>query len=62
VYRGNVSGGPYTKLNALPITTTSYLDSNVASGQIYFYVATTVQSTTESLYSVEAPAVVPSPW
>jgi len=61
LYRGSVSGGPYAKLNALPIATTSYLDSNVVSGQTYFYVATTVQSTTESAYSTEAPAIVPTP-
>jgi len=61
LYRGSVSGGPYTKLNALPVATTSYLDSNVVSGQTYFYVATTVQSTTESAYSTEAPAIVPTP-
>jgi len=61
VYRGSVSKGPYTKLNASPIATTSYLDSNVAAGQTYFYVATTVQSTNESTYSPETTAVVPIP-
>ena len=61
VYRANVSGGPYTMLNASPIATTSYLDSRVASGQTYFYAATTVQSTTESTYSTQATAVVPTP-
>ena len=61
VYRASVSGGAYTKLNASPIPTTSYLDSNVASGKTYFYVATTVQNTNESTYSTQAQAVVPTP-
>ncbi len=61
VYRASVSGGPYVKMNSSPIAATSYLDSNVASGQVYFYVATTVQDTNESAYSAQTIAVVPTP-
>lgn len=61
LYRATVSGGPYTVLNTLPIATTSYLDSGVVSGQTYFYVATTIASTSESGYSTEATGVVPTP-
>jgi len=61
VYRGATSGGPYSKLNSSPVFTTSYFDFNVAAGQTYFYVATTVQNTTESSYSTEARATIPSP-
>jgi len=61
VYRGVTSGGPYSRLNSSPVFTTSYFDFNVAAGQTYFYVATTVQNTTESSYSTEARATIPSP-
>ncbi|MEP6539622.1 MAG: DUF2012 domain-containing protein [Bryobacteraceae bacterium] len=61
VYRGTVAGGPYTKMNSSPVSTTSYLDSSVTAGATYFYVSTTVQSATESSYSNQAAAVVPTP-
>jgi hypothetical protein len=62
VYRSTVSGGTYTKLTASPVAATSYVDSNVASGQTYSYVATTVDSNDrESTYSTEATAQVPTP-
>src|SRR5471032_1612861 len=46
VWRGTVSGGPFTKLNAtpIPITTFSYSDTTGVGGTTYFYVATTVDS------------------
>jgi hypothetical protein len=60
VYRGTISGGPYTKVNAALTSTTSYADSSVASGQTYYYVTTEVGSTgMESSYSNEASAVIP---
>jgi hypothetical protein len=61
VYRGTVSGGPYTKMTILPLLTTSYLDISVAAGQTYFYVATTVQNLVESSYSAETRATIPAP-
>jgi fibronectin type 3 domain-containing protein len=62
VYRGAKSGGPYTTLNASPVAATSYTDSTAAGGQTYYYVATAVDgSGAESVYSVEAQAIVPSP-
>ncbi len=62
VYRGTISGGPYTKLNSTPITTLSYTDSTVSSGATYFYVVTDVASDgTESAFSNQATAVVPTP-
>lgn len=61
LYRGTVSGGPYTKITESPITSTSYIDNGVTSGQTYFYVATTVASNLESSYSTEAVAQVPTP-
>jgi chitinase len=46
VWRGTVSGGPYTKLNAtpIPITTFTYSDTTGVGGTTYFYVATTVDA------------------
>ena len=59
VYRGNVSGGPYTKiisdLNAL-----DYYDTSVQASTSYFYVVTAMNSSgLESTYSNEVSAPVP---
>jgi hypothetical protein len=61
VYVSPVSGGPtYTKINSTLVTTTQYTDSNVLSGQTYFYVVTAVDSSNvESLHSNEVPATIP---
>ncbi|MGH9400512.1 MAG: choice-of-anchor D domain-containing protein [Terriglobia bacterium] len=62
VYRGTVSGGPYTKLNSSPETGTAYTDTTVDAGQTYYYVTTAVDSQgAESPNSNEAMAVIPSP-
>jgi hypothetical protein len=62
VYRGTVSGGPYTKINSSLDGTTAYADNTVVSGHTYYYVATTVDgSSNESGHSNEAQAVVPTP-
>ena len=62
VYRATTLGGPYTKLTASPVTTTSYTDSSVQSGLTYYYVATAVNtSSVESSYSNQATANVPNP-
>jgi len=62
VYRGTVSGGPYTKVNSSLISGTAYMDTTVQAGQTYYYVATAVDSSNdESTYSTQATAVVPSP-
>jgi hypothetical protein len=61
-YRGTVSGGPYAKINTSLATTTSYTDSTVQSGQTYYYVVTSVDSSgTESTSSNQATGVIPSP-
>jgi hypothetical protein len=60
VYRGSLSGGPYTMLNSALISATSFSDASVASGQTYYYVATEVDSTgAESVYSSEVTATIP---
>ena len=60
VYRGALSGGPYTKVNSAFISATSFIDTSVTSGQTYYYVATEVDSTgAESVYSSEVIATIP---
>jgi hypothetical protein len=63
VYRGTTSGGPYsTRLNSSPVTATTYTDDTVQAGATYYYVATAIASdgVTESVYSDQASATVPS--
>jgi hypothetical protein len=62
IYRGTVSGGPYTQINSALDTTTSDTDNTVAAGQTYYYVVTAVDSAgTESPYSNQTTAVIPTP-
>jgi fibronectin type 3 domain-containing protein len=62
VYRGSVSGGPYSIVNTSLDGTTAYTDNTVVSGQTYYYVATAVDgNSNESAYSTEAQAVIPNP-
>ncbi len=42
VYRSTQSGGPFTKLNAAPITVLIFTDNTVSSGVTYFYTVTSV--------------------
>ena len=60
VYRGTVSGGPYTKINPSLETATVYTDSTVQGATTYYYVATSVDSSSdESSYSNQTVAQVP---
>jgi hypothetical protein len=62
VYRGSVSGGPYSQINTALDASTNYTDSQVVGGQTYYYVTTAVSGNgTQSGYSNEAQAVVPKP-
>ena len=62
IYRATKTGGPYTKINSSMNVDTTFTDSTVVAGTTYFYVVTAVDgSGTESAYSNEAKAVVPSP-
>jgi hypothetical protein len=62
IYRGSVSGGPYTLLTSSPVAGTSYTDLTVQAGQIYFYVVTAVAASgTESVFSNEVSATIPTP-
>jgi hypothetical protein len=62
VYRGEISGGPYTRLTATPVASLDYSDSRVASGRGYFYVVTAVNHNgQESGYSQEISITIPNP-
>ncbi|MBV9180395.1 MAG: hypothetical protein JO356_03720 [Acidobacteria bacterium] len=60
IYRGTQAAGPFTKINSSLDTATLYTDSNVVSGQTYYYTTTTVDGNgVESGYSNVVPAVIP---
>jgi Abnormal spindle-like microcephaly-assoc'd, ASPM-SPD-2-Hydin/Transmembrane protein 131-like N-terminal len=60
VYRSDQSGGPYTKINPVLDSTTSYTDTSVVDGDTYYYVTTAVNSDNEeSGYSNQAQATIP---
>lgn len=63
LYRGTTTGGPYTKLNASPITVLTYADTTGVGGTKYYYVETAICTAScptgisgESAYSNEASA------
>ncbi len=62
VYRGTASGGPYTLLTGSLVSGTAYTDTNVTSGQTYYYVVTAVNTgNLESGNSNVTMASVPTP-
>jgi hypothetical protein len=62
VYRGSVSGGPYTRINSGIDATPVYNDTSVVAGQAYYYVATAIDgSGVESAFSQEEEGIVPTP-
>jgi hypothetical protein len=62
VYRGGVSGGPYSRINSALEAATAYTDNNVTAGSTYFYVTTAVDgSGNESGYSNQSQAAIPTP-
>jgi fibronectin type 3 domain-containing protein len=62
VYRGTVSGGPYTKINSSVDGNTTFTDTSVQAGQTYFWVVTAVDSSNvESTHSSEVSATIPTP-
>ncbi len=62
VYRGSVSGGPYSKMNSALEASTAYTDNTVSAGQTYYYVTTAVdESGDESGHSNQVEAVIPTP-
>jgi hypothetical protein len=60
VYRGQVSGGPYSSASS-SMDALSFDDSGVADGTTYYYVVTSVDSSgAESAYSNQAAAQIPN--
>jgi len=61
VYRSSKTSGPYTQLNSAPETSPTYSDATVASGQVYYYVVTAVNSSNiQSAYSNQVSVSIPS--
>jgi hypothetical protein len=61
VYRSEVAGGPFNRIDTSQIESTSYKDADVVSGGHYFYVVTAVEASgPESAYSNEASVVIPT--
>jgi hypothetical protein len=61
IYRGTTSGGPYTQIGSVGLTTT-YTDTTVVSGTTYYYVVAAVDgSNNVSPYSSQVTAAVPTP-
>ena len=63
IYRGTVSGGPYSQVNATLVSGTAYTDHTVSSGVHYCYVVTSYAPSgynpQESVHSVESCTTVP---
>ena len=61
VKRSLTPGGPYDTLNAMGITSTSYVDSAAVNGTTYYYVVSAVNSIGESANSSEVSATPQAP-
>jgi fibronectin type 3 domain-containing protein len=62
VYRGTVTGGPYTLMTSSLVPSTTFTDNAVTSGDSYYYVVTAVDaSNNESAFSNQAAATIPTP-
>ena len=63
MYRGMTDGGPYSlQLNSALVFDIAFADTDVVSGQTYYYVVTAVDSNgVESIYSNQASATIPTP-
>lgn len=61
VYRSEVSGGPYAKLDSSLVTADSYTDTTVSAGLTYYYVVTAVTTGgIQSADSIQASATIPN--
>jgi hypothetical protein len=60
VYVSSSSSGPYSLLNSSPVPATSYVDTNVLSGDTYYFRITSVNSSyQESTPSAPVQAIIP---
>jgi hypothetical protein len=61
VYRSEMSGGPFSRINPGELEATTYKDSEVVGGAHYFYVVTAVgEGGPESAYSNEVSVEIPN--
>jgi hypothetical protein len=61
VYRSEMSGGPFNRINQSKLEVTTYKDSEVVGGAHYFYVVTAVgESGPESAFSNEVSVEIPN--
>jgi hypothetical protein len=61
VYRSEMSGGPFNRINQGTLAATTYKDSEVVGGAHYFYVVTAVgEGSAESAYSNEVSVEIPN--
>ena len=61
VYRSEVSGGPFNRINQGELEATTFKDSQVVGGAHYFYVVTAVgEGGPESAYSNEVSVEIPN--
>jgi hypothetical protein len=62
VYRGSVSGGPYTRINPSADSLTSFKDHTVLGGLEYFYVVSALDGRgIESGFSNQVSVTIPTP-
>jgi hypothetical protein len=61
IYRASTCGGHFVKINAAPVTGTTYLDASAATGAAYCYQVTAVLGGVTSAPSNQAIAAVPPP-
>jgi fibronectin type 3 domain-containing protein len=62
VYRSEVSGGPYSKLDSSIVAADSYNDASVQAGLTYYYVVKSVTSAgVQSADSAQTSAAIPTP-
>jgi hypothetical protein len=60
IYVSSSSSGPYSLLNSSPVPTTNYVDTNVLSGDTYYFRITSVSSSyQESVPSASVQATIP---
>jgi hypothetical protein len=59
VQRATVTGGPYTVVGTVPVSTLTYLDTAVTVGATYYYVVTAFNSAGNSAKSCEVACALP---
>jgi hypothetical protein len=60
VYRTTISGSLFARVNSSPVTGLAYTDSTVQNGLTYYFVTTAVDPNGgESIFSNQAPAIIP---